>query len=76
MDNPFHHAPAGLTRFPLNVEQISVIGTRDRVFITMRRNDVYLQFSLTRADCEHLAAMLLSPKDAPPVHLGLAYDQL
>jgi hypothetical protein len=55
----FRHADAGLTRFPPNVEQISVEREATRTWLVTRRNDMVLKFPLTDADCRHLAALLV-----------------
>jgi hypothetical protein len=57
----FRHAEKGMTRFPPNVEQISVEKERAKTWLTARRNDVVLKFPLTVSDCRHLAALLLAP---------------
>jgi hypothetical protein len=54
----FSHAEKGLTRFPPNVEQISVEHESMRTWLVMRRNDVMLRFPLTEEDCRHLAVLL------------------
>lgn len=54
----FKHADQGLTRFPPNVEQISVECESVLTWLVTRRNDVILRFPLTERDCEHLAALL------------------
>jgi len=60
----FVHAASGITRFPPNVEQIGVrlpIPDGDLMWLTVRRNDVVLEFPLTKVDREHLARLLLGP---------------
>jgi hypothetical protein len=47
-----------LTRFPPNVEQITVERESLRTWLITRRNDVILRFPLTDDDCQHLAALL------------------
>lgn len=47
-----------MTRFPPNIEQITVERDETRVWLIARRNDQTLRFPLTKADCEHLAALL------------------
>jgi hypothetical protein len=69
MSNPpfdFSHASAGLTRFPPNVEQISIERENLRVWLVARRNDIVLRFPLREADCQHLAALLLGQVLTPP----------
>lgn len=56
---PFTHARLGLTRFPPNVEQISVHDDGFVLWLTVRRNDVILKFPMHPADRRHLAALLL-----------------
>ena len=54
----FSHAESGMTRFPPNVEQISVEREATRTWLVARRNDVVLRFPLTEEDCRHLARLL------------------
>ena len=54
----FAHGEIGLTRFPPNVEQISVRRESGRVWLTARRNDVTLVFPLDDVDAAHLARLL------------------
>jgi len=61
MDDPsfeFCHAEKGLTRFPPNVEQISVDREATRTWLVVRRNEVVLRFPLSDHDCDHLAMLL------------------
>lgn len=58
----FSHAKKGLTRFPPNVEQISVEHESLNTWLVTRRNDVELRFPLDAGDCEHLAALLTQKK--------------
>src|ERR1700730_14216768 len=46
----FSHADKGMTRFPPNVEQISVEHESLRTWLIVRRNDVKLRFPLCEAD--------------------------
>ena len=55
----FEYGETGLTRFPPNVEQITVERERSRTWLIVRRNDVELRFPLEAADCQHLAALLI-----------------
>jgi hypothetical protein len=55
----FSHAEKGMTRFPPNVEQISVEHESLRTWLIVRRNDVKLKFPLSESDCRHLAALLI-----------------
>jgi len=54
----FSIAAKGLTRFPPNVEQITVEYETTRVWLVARRNDVVLRFPLSDEACGHLAALL------------------
>jgi hypothetical protein len=55
----FSYAEKGLTRFPPNIEQISVEREATRTWLIARRNDVVLRFPLTDKDCRHLADLLI-----------------
>lgn len=57
-DTAFSHADNGMTRFPPNVEQISVEHASLYTWLVARRNDLELRFPLTDADCRHLALLL------------------
>jgi hypothetical protein len=54
----FLHAETGMTRFPPNVEQITVERESTRAWLVAWRNDVTLRFHLTEADCQYLAKLL------------------
>ncbi len=56
----FTHAEGGLTRFPPNVEQISIEREATRTWLVARRNDVVLRFPLRDEDCRYLAGLLTS----------------
>jgi hypothetical protein len=56
----FHHAEKGMTRFPPNVEQITVERETSVTWLVARRNDTVLRFPLTEEDCRHLVALLRS----------------
>jgi hypothetical protein len=58
----FSHAPMGLSRFPPNIEQISVEHAATCSWLVTRRNDIELRFPLTDEDCEHLARLLRERK--------------
>jgi hypothetical protein len=60
----FTHSEGGMTRFPPNVEQITVRRESAVTWLVVRRNDVRLEFPLSREDCEHLARLLLSGEAA------------
>ncbi len=60
----FSHGTSGLTRFPPNVEQISVEHGPTHVWLIARRNDVALRFPLSEVDRRFLARLLLN--DLPP----------
>ena len=68
----FSHADEGMTRFPPNVEQISVEHEHLRTWLTVRRNDVKLRFPLCEADCRHLAALLM---DHQPTENSIVEDR-
>jgi hypothetical protein len=55
----FSHADFGMTRFPPNVEQITVRREGGVAVLGARRNELKLEFPLQRSDCEHLAQLLL-----------------
>ena len=55
----FEHSENGVTRFPPNVERISVRHESTVSWLVARRNDVELEFPLRREDCEWLASRLL-----------------
>lgn len=55
----FSHTDRGMTRFPPNVEQISVERSPSRYWLVARRNDTELRFPLNEDDRRHLAALLL-----------------
>jgi hypothetical protein len=61
----FSHGEAGITRFPPNVEQISVERESLATWLVVRRNDVILRFPLRDEDCRHLAALLTGQTPAP-----------
>jgi hypothetical protein len=54
----FSHAEKGMTRFPPNVEQITVERESLCTWLVVRRNETTLKFPLTDTDCDHLAALL------------------
>jgi hypothetical protein len=54
----FTHAAKGLSRFPPNVEQISIEREATRTWLVARRNEIVLRFPLSDEDCEHLARVL------------------
>lgn len=58
----FTQSNAGLTRFPPNVEQITVEHESVRTWLVVRRNDVTLRFPLSESDCRHLATLLMGEK--------------
>ncbi len=55
----FSHGSNGLTRFPPNVEQITVRRDSTVFWLTLRRNDTELSFPLRENDRRHLAGLLL-----------------
>ena len=54
----FSHAEKGLSRFPPNVEQITLERDPLRTWLIVRKNDTQLRFPLNEDDCRHLAALL------------------
>lgn len=54
----FSHGERGLTRFPPNVEQITVIHETTTTWLIARHNDVELRFPLSVEDCRHLTSLL------------------
>lgn len=56
---PFQLAEKGMTRFPPNIEQISVrVDGYGGKRLIARRNDVELSFNLEPSDVEHLIKLL------------------
>ncbi len=55
----FSHAERGMTRFPPNVEQITIEKETSMVWLIARRNDTILRFPLQEADCRHLSKLLV-----------------
>jgi hypothetical protein len=55
----FSLAEKGLTRFPPNIEQISVEYESVSLWLVARRNEVVLRFPLSEAACRHLVSLLL-----------------
>jgi len=55
----FSHGEAGMTRFPPNVEQITVVHDSTVTWLCVRRNAVELRFPLSDNDRRHLAKLLL-----------------
>ena len=60
----FSHAENGLSRFPPNVEQITVKRESCTTWLVVRRNDVELRFPMSREDRQHLAKLLTSSDPA------------
>ncbi|WP_292223927.1 hypothetical protein [Brevundimonas sp.] len=56
--SPFHHSQSGMTRYPPNVEQLTVEKQGSFWILTARRNDVTLRFPLDETDRTKLAALL------------------
>lgn len=54
-----------MTRFPPNVEQITVEHGPSCAWLVARRNDLTLRFPLSDSDCQHLAKLLLPSGNAP-----------
>jgi hypothetical protein len=55
----FEHAEIGLTRFPPNVEQITVRRESGVIWLIARRNETELKFPLMADDCQHLSPTFL-----------------
>jgi hypothetical protein len=51
-------ASEGLTRFPPNIEQISVEHEKIRSRLIVRRNEITMRFPLSESACQHLASLL------------------
>jgi hypothetical protein len=62
----FSHAEGGMTRFPPNVEQLSVRRDSTVTWLIARRNDVELRFPLNEDDRRHLARLVLGDLLLPP----------
>jgi hypothetical protein len=56
----FHHAAQGMTRFPPNVERVTVDVAGSIAWLNVSRNEINLAFPLQAADCRHLATLLLA----------------
>lgn len=55
----FSHAESGMTRFPPNVEAITIERGPTRWWLIARRNDVVLRFPLNEDDRRFLARLIL-----------------
>jgi hypothetical protein len=55
----FSYAENGMTRFPPNVEQLSIERGTNVTWFVARRNDIELRFPLTEEDRRHLAKLIL-----------------
>jgi hypothetical protein len=62
----FSHASSGMTRFPPNVEQLTVKRDSAVTWLIARRNDTELRFPLNEDDRRHLARLLLGDLQLPP----------
>jgi hypothetical protein len=62
----FSHAENGMTRFPPNVEQLSVKRESTVTWLIARRNDLELRFPLNDDDRRHLARLILGDLFLPP----------
>jgi len=58
LDMPFSHGETGMTRFPPNVESISVRVESSRAWLIVSRNDTSLTFAMGAADALELAKRL------------------
>jgi hypothetical protein len=63
----FSHAEKGMTRFPPNIEQITIEHETTRTWLICRRNDIVLRFPLNESDCRHLAALLMDLPVSPAI---------
>jgi hypothetical protein len=54
----FDHGEIGLTRFPPNVEQVTIKRESGVTWLVARRNEVEIKFPLNTDDCRHLAGLL------------------
>jgi hypothetical protein len=55
----FSHAENGMTRFPPNIEQLSVQRDSTVTWLIARRNEIELRFPLKEEDRRHLARLIL-----------------
>ncbi|MDR3438975.1 hypothetical protein [Telmatospirillum sp.] len=54
----FQHAEGGMTRFPPNVQQITVEVSGPFIWLIARENGTIIRFPLSSADCDHLINLL------------------
>lgn len=57
----FSHGECGLTRFPANVEQITVEYGSTCIWLVARRNEAVRRFPMNKSDCQHLISLLSAP---------------
>jgi hypothetical protein len=62
----FSHAKTGMTRFPPNVEQISVEHESVCTWLVVRRNELTIRLPLSEADRHHLASLLIGEGPSQP----------
>jgi hypothetical protein len=62
-DCPFVHAELGMTRFPPNVEQVTVEAGPVCVWLHIRRNDITISLPMGEGDTNHLIALLTRARD-------------
>jgi hypothetical protein len=62
----FSYADSGMTRFPPNIEQLTIQRDSAVTWLIARRNDTELRFPLNEDDRRHLARLLLGDL-MPPV---------
>lgn len=62
----FFHAESGMTRFPPNVEKLTVQRDPTVTWLVARRNDIELKFPLNEDDRRHLAKLILGDLLLPP----------
>lgn len=61
----FQHGTTGMTRFPPNIEQLTVGGSGKWIWLTARRNETELRFLLTPDDVRHLCDLLQAAAGDP-----------
>lgn len=67
----FYPAETGMTRFPPNVEQITVEISGPLAWLIARRNETVLRFPIEPKDCDHLISLLARARDAMPKSASL-----
>lgn len=67
VDSSFHHAERGMTRFPANIEQITIQHASTCSWLIVRRNETELRFPLQRQDREYLARLLVRSDESETI---------